>query len=195
MSAPSDNYDWLAQARADSQKALRCLYRLGQGKRDAFLADAEAHSIFGLLVGSAFSLWRAAFLSYAKRTPQDIHDNACKVLRIILEDNAIAYMGDKKTKEWMGGYYVNSARFRLERAWPKIAELTGRPEPPESVGNLLNLPLGIGEGSLMATWDRSHSALLYMIGQLDELLGRGVPPPNPPLEPTAEKRGGSASSR
>lgn len=66
-----------------------------------------------LLLGSAFSIWRGAFLIKGPRKRNQVTRNAKKFLGILLADNAINYPQDRETSEWTAGYYVNSAHYRL----------------------------------------------------------------------------------
>jgi hypothetical protein len=68
-----------------------------------------------LLVGASFSLWRAVFLLDADRASEKIADNALKFLRKFLQDNTIAYQTDRDRRDWSVGYYLNNARYRIER--------------------------------------------------------------------------------
>lgn len=91
------------------------LLRLGKD-RDPFIWSVPTHQFFGLLVGSAFSLWRAAFLANVVRTPDSFHENALKVLDSAIKTNAVLFGEEKQMEEWMEGYYLNNGRFRLEKA-------------------------------------------------------------------------------
>lgn len=190
MSANLEFYDWLIRARTESQSALLRLLRLGTEKRGRFILNVEAHQLFGLLVGAAFSFWRAAFLSNIRRSPQDIHDNALTLLESALETNAILFQQEKKTEEWMGGYYLNSGRFRLEKAalLRTIADELKGSDRPDSVSRVLGLAIGIPAGSLMDTWSDCHSTLLWMLGHLERIVESDVAP-NSPMQPTGSARG------
>ena len=69
--------------------------------------------IFNLLIGIAFSLWRAAFLINANRTSDSIVEKADFFLHKLLADNTIGYSQDVAACEWMSGFYLNNARLRL----------------------------------------------------------------------------------
>lgn len=77
--------------------------------------------MFGLLVGAAFSLWRAAFLVDAERDWPKILEKAETFLEAVVEDNTINYLQDKNTRNWTVGYYLNNARYRLGRVLSKFA--------------------------------------------------------------------------
>ena len=60
--AKLDNFNWLVKARASNQEALLRLYRLGKENSEKLQSDEVGRSLFTLLIGAGFSLWRAAFL-------------------------------------------------------------------------------------------------------------------------------------
>jgi hypothetical protein len=107
--------EWLLNARAENQKLLLCLFEFGRKKknREILKNDPERRALFGLLLGVAYSLWRAAFLSNTERTWQRTFEGADKLMLNLLEDNAVPYSKERATEEWMGGYYLNNAAFRL----------------------------------------------------------------------------------
>ena len=76
-----------------------------------------------LSVGAAFSLWRAVFLVPPKdvgRSNKYTADTAGAFLERVVRTNAIAFNDDLRNREWVSGYYLNNARYRL-------AELLGEP--------------------------------------------------------------------
>lgn len=109
---------WSLQRRSDVQEQSLRLYKL---------MDIRATNSIGrrrrLLVGVAFSLWRAVFLAY--RTGQrDLKNAEAKAfLGKILITNAIGFADDRASQEWTFRYYADSARHRLEELqedWPTI---------------------------------------------------------------------------
>jgi hypothetical protein len=67
-----------------------------------------------LLVGAAFSLWRAVFLAPKNPTSRlAILKKGRKFLEKFLRDNSISYGDEKNNREWSFGYYLNNVRFRL----------------------------------------------------------------------------------
>jgi hypothetical protein len=78
------------------------------------LEETNLEDVAGLLMGAAFSLWRAIFL--APELPNKSENMIRKgrdFLEKYLRDNFITYGDDKKHHPWTYGYYLNSARFRL----------------------------------------------------------------------------------
>lgn len=104
---------WLLRARAENQDILLRLFEFGQNNKEVLEHDREKQELFTFLVGTAFSLWRAAFLSRTDRTWEKMYKGANDFLETVINDNAVGYSTDVKTREWMGGYYLNNAQFRL----------------------------------------------------------------------------------
>ncbi len=76
-------------------------------------------SVIDLIIGAAFSLWRAAFLTDAKRDNSDVIVHGKEFIKLVAEDNMINYLNDKKTRNWTVGYYLNNARYRVKRIQEK----------------------------------------------------------------------------
>lgn len=99
----SNDKDWLVESRSRIQCLLLELYKFLKDNRGKLVQRKFERSVFGLLVGTAFSLWRAAFLvSQADRDWPNILKQAEDFLDILVEDNAINYPQDKKrgTGQW-----------------------------------------------------------------------------------------------
>jgi hypothetical protein len=71
--------------------------------------------VFHLLLGAAFSLWRAAFLVEGEREHTLISQHGTDFLDTLLWDNAINFPQDRRTHAFSGGYYLNNAAIRLVR--------------------------------------------------------------------------------
>lgn len=114
-------YAWLIESRSKSQSLLLDLYAFLTDKQSRLENEDFERSVFGLLVGAAFSLWRAVFLVGADRKWTSVLEKAKDFLEIVIEDNAINYPQDKKTRSWTVGYYLNNARYRVARVSRKYA--------------------------------------------------------------------------
>lgn len=126
--------------------------------------------LFGYLVGSAFSLWRAATLSDTTRSWDAILDDAQKLLHRLIHDNAVAYPQDRDTKEWMGGYYLNNARFRLLRARVLLGELYPTFSSP-ALTRLEELDRSGTTGRRPSDcWEIFHESMVDMLGMLEKRL-------------------------
>lgn len=121
---PEEDYAWLVDARWRIQTSLLELFELVQSEaRRAELEGQETtRQGFGWLLGAAFSLWRAAFLSNAAPDWSGNLKHARGFLEKLLQDNAINYQQDKDTKAWSGGYYLNNSRFRLQMAHKLLSQ-------------------------------------------------------------------------
>ncbi len=121
---------WLVERRSQIQKFLLELYEFDQElapeEREAY------HPVFGLLAGAGFSLWRAVFLSVKQRTMRETINDASRLLKILIETNAIGFPQDRETEQWMVGYYDNNAIFRLHcvvedaTAWQILAPVASQ---------------------------------------------------------------------
>lgn len=78
-------------------------------------------SFFCLLLGAAFSLWRASFFTEVRRGWPGVLADAEKFLTAVVRDNAIGYNQEKSAQKWMVGFYLNSAAFRIDASLRKRA--------------------------------------------------------------------------
>ncbi len=122
-----EDMEWVVKRRSKVQELLLQIYKRsissGNGKKEA--------AILQLLVGVAYSLWRAVFLADTLRKPKDVSKNAKAFLRLLIKDNAIAYSQESNNRQWTVGYYLNNAYFRLQIAHAKLKQKT-------SLGNVVN---------------------------------------------------------
>jgi hypothetical protein len=167
----TENFEWLVKARCENQSQLLRLYRFSEtGKNEKLLQeDSKKQDLFALLVGAAFSLWRAAFLSDTTRQWPATSSAAKELLKILLEDNAVPYGKDRSTKEWMGGYYLNNAVFRLLEARAILHEIMPdiKTNPALSALDQFNKS-GIGvNADARGVWDILNQALYTMVSWLD----------------------------
>lgn len=123
MSASTEDLEWLVPARNDIQSFLLELHR----RRERSGLSPERSGQWQLLVGVAFSLWRAVFLLVdAPRARETAEEEAARFLRGVIETNAVTFSDDRSRRVWTSGYYVNNARLRmhelasrLQRAGPR----------------------------------------------------------------------------
>ena len=119
-----ENFGWLVDNRSKIQRFLLELYEFKKSKQALYSKDTET-DLWCDLVGIAFSLWRAVFLSdHKNRDRKEIINNAEIFLEEVIANNAINYPQDKKTQKWTGGYYINNARLRIVAAKNRL-ELRG----------------------------------------------------------------------
>lgn len=158
MEKPND-YVWLVESRSKVQHVLLDIYTFLKDNPELQQREFE-RSVFGLLIGAAFSLWRAVFLTSADRSWPSILEAAEDMLKLVLEDNAITFQQDKRTRNWMAGYYLNNARDRLVRVRSKFVEVM-------DADRLAQIPQldyvqssgGITETDAAIVWDKTYEAL------------------------------------
>ena len=103
--------DWSVESRVLNQRASVKLYKL--------ISSAQCWSRSDLgydaktLISIGFSLWRAAFLADKSGFRKDTNRDATWFLGEMLETNAIAFVQDKKAKNFTFNYYLANVRFRL----------------------------------------------------------------------------------
>ena len=169
----SDNFEWLIKARSLNQEALLRLYRFAKDKSEELRCDAIGRSVFALLTGAGFSLWRGAFLSDATRRWSMITADGTKLLERLVRDNAVAYPQDRETREWMAGYYLNNAQWRLLLAWRELEREGYQGQVPDVLLRLKHFEdRGTEEEPPMELWDASHAALLELFDLLEKRVGR-----------------------
>jgi len=160
----SDNFDWLVKARASNQEVLLRLHRFAKENSERLQCDPTGRSVFALLVGASFSLWRAAFLSDASRKWSTTINDATVLLERLVRDNAVAYPQDRETREWMSGYYLNSAQWRLLIAW-RYLDRDGTAGPmPEALSQLKEIEEESAEQEPpIVLWEKSDGALRELL--------------------------------
>jgi hypothetical protein len=142
---------WLVPSRSNIQNLLLELHVFLQEHRNALDADPDSRSVFGLLVGSAFSLWRAVFLADSARDWKSILNDADRFLDTLIRDKTVLFRDDKNA--WSVGYYLNNGRYRLYRISEKM--------PDEQLGKLIDQikRSGVDEVSARSAWQLSYEAL------------------------------------
>ncbi len=112
------HYETLNKFRSRSLELLRLLHTRH---------TEQIRSPFQLLVGAGFYLWRSAFMVGAELTDKDSGEAAVNVLVQLLEDNAIAFPGEKRERNWVAGFYLNSAEARVVAAGRRLRIEPGEP--------------------------------------------------------------------
>ena len=116
------DFSWLVRQRSEIQELLLDLYQFGKNSPKR-LEDEFTRSVYHLLVGATFSLWRAVFLIEPETTTKQTVDDSVKFLEHLVRDNAINYTQDRNTRAWTAGYYVNGAYFRIAEAISRYESL------------------------------------------------------------------------
>ncbi|WHZ25313.1 MAG: hypothetical protein OJF51_000108 [Nitrospira sp.] len=163
MTSETDNFSWLIKARTSNQEALLRLYRLNITDN----SNPVSQQTYTLLVGAGFSLWRAAFLSDVTRETHKIAEDARKLIKRLIQDNSVGYPQDRETREWMAGYYINNAIWRLLIAWKFIKEEANEPTPQALVSLKDFDERGAENESPVDLWNSSHEALCAILHILE----------------------------
>jgi len=160
--------DWLVKGRSKIQILLLRLHNLAKA-HDPSAEDARS-VVLQLMLGTAFSLWRAVFLVRRKRDRATLHGAAEAFLGLLVQDNIINYSQDKATAAWSGGYYLNNAMFRLrELASRHLADAGVRiPKGIRRIDEFLTMPF---EKRLAATqtdlWDMAYDVSAEICDSLE----------------------------
>lgn len=109
--------EWLVRNRSTIQDLLLELWKEFP---EAPSAGSKPGTVLQLLVGVAFSLWRAAFLADSARDWQENASHSKKFLGMVVKDNAITYSQERDARFWTVGYYLNNAFLRLEMAYKTL---------------------------------------------------------------------------
>jgi hypothetical protein len=117
---PPHRLRWLVERRSEVQGLLLELHTFLQMHRGTLDKNELDRAAAELLVGAAFSLWRAVVLFDAHRDIQIVLDDAEDFLDKLLRDNMVDYEREHRMKPWTVGYYLNNARFRLDAVVNKI---------------------------------------------------------------------------
>jgi hypothetical protein len=184
-SGPDERLEIALRARSDIQDTLFEMYKFLKAE-PPILKDKLHQQAFQLLVGAAFSLWRAIFLAEADRDWSSLSRSMECFLHRVITDNTITYQDDKRNNAWTVGYYLGSAQLRIEKAWETLLKspelspsaLTDPPSPTIADSWELN------RTSTLFEWEVTHNSLrqalkllkpdvvlLHRIGLLSSTLG------------------------
>jgi hypothetical protein len=152
---------WLIEQRGQNNVTALRLLTLFENHKDA-IKKAPYASYAQNLVGVAFSLWRAAFLSETKGTVAMKSSDAERFLRKMLTDNNIAFSQDMEMREWSVNYYIYNARFRLE-------ELVDKWGPEAKIPRFVPTKKS-GKRHSKGRWGLAHDAFDKAVSHLEALL-------------------------
>ena len=169
--------EWAISSRAANQQSCLTLLKL-------FDDYPEQWSSIGMsvaaqnLVSVGFSLWRAAFLADKTGRRTEVFSHGRDFLEKMIEDNAIAYVQDKKSQEWTFNYYTRNARFALERLahkWPK------------------RVPMYKAKTrTATERWDYCHELFVAALAGVSTLLSEKAAAPKPARKTKASAKGEGA---
>jgi hypothetical protein len=114
--------NWQVENRSKNQCCSVKLYEILETYSERFQKD-EYFFASQDLISAAFSLWRAVFLTDKTGRRVEVLKMSQLFLSNVILDNSISYAQDKLTREWTFNYYLENARFRLERLHRKHPKL------------------------------------------------------------------------
>jgi hypothetical protein len=95
------------------QELLLDLLKNVANEDEAITVIPEFNSIFQLVVGATFCLWRAIVLADEPLEPLPALKHAEILLEKLVRHNAILFSDEKETKRWMCGFYISNIQYRL----------------------------------------------------------------------------------
>jgi len=119
-----EHLTWAIAQRAEIQHSMLGLIQFAEANPPSGLSPQDK-IVFDHLVGAAFSLWRAIFLTDAGRTPDEIHQSQTQFMAKVVADNSITYSDDKLNRHWTVGYYLENAKLRLAHSIPILDNFRG----------------------------------------------------------------------
>ena len=110
---------WAIDQRAEIQRTLLVLYGFVRHSSPDSL-DHDTRYLLDLLIGAAFSLWRAVFLAETFRDVVQVHQSQEAFLLKVITDNAITFADDKATDAgpWNTTWRTRSFGWREPSATP-----------------------------------------------------------------------------
>lgn len=157
MPAPADydHFDWLVEGRSRNQQATLGLYKIIRSDRDDLERLLVMQQAGQQLLGIAFSLWRAVFLSDLTGDVLDQLADAEKFLESLIAHNTVLYQTDFASREWSFGYYLDNALYRLSRL-------------PEDILPQVTQP--VDAGSAKEKWTAAQAALETAIKNFESVI-------------------------
>lgn len=176
--ADHDDLTWLVDRRSRIQRLLLRLHDASEAHEEALSVGELERPLFGLVLGAAFSLWRAAFLVGGEREPEAILDDARKFLVRLVRDNAINYPQDREARIWSAGYYLHNASFHIEaisRLFQKRIPDDVRAEMASAVRAVDAEQWDFASSDPRKQWDIAYNATAAAADVLDRLLPKEHP--------------------
>ena len=150
--------EFIINARSDIQHTLFALCRFLRDSPE-ILNHPLHQQAFQLLVGAAFSLWRAIFLTEADRDWKSITSSVLQFLDKVVTDNAITYHDDKTNRAWTVGYYLTSAELRVQEARNRLIQSSVLADRMGRVVIATAVPLTESYELTLYEWQITHDAL------------------------------------
>jgi hypothetical protein len=108
--------------RNDAQVIQFKLLKLVTEKQEELRSNETHNLIFQLMLGIAFSLWRAVFLGGEPLEPVAALADAKVFVKNVVSDNAIGYAQEQLSKRWVSGFYASHIQYRMFHLNDQYAE-------------------------------------------------------------------------
>lgn len=108
-----DDMDWLVVQRSKNQATTMAIYQLYATYSGAIMIDQHFRITAQRLTSTAFSLWRAVFLSDIDNRKDLMVEDAMSFLKNLILHNSVTYGSDRKSHNYTFRYYIQGARDRL----------------------------------------------------------------------------------
>ena len=109
------DFEWLVSERARIQELSLRLLNLMKSRQATIFANGVYMEAVLLMIGAAFSLWRAVFLAHSKQTTGANFEAGQQLIEKVVRHNAIGYFDDVALQTWSFGFYLYNCRFRLQQ--------------------------------------------------------------------------------
>ena len=124
-----DDYVPLLELRSKIQKIQFFLLRyLKENEKDfsdtsAVIGQTLAFSVLQKLVGINLSLWRYLFLIFEDRSQTAKIKAMIGMIEGLLTDNTLSFAREVEAQAWIGSYYGNNARIRINAIFEQLIAL------------------------------------------------------------------------
>jgi hypothetical protein len=108
---------WQVDRRFRIQCIMHELHRFLAAQESLHSDHNDAWYPMVRMVGIAFSLWRAAFLTHTTGKKKAAYKNMVEYLDKVIKQNTIAFIDDYNMSDHAAPYYTGNARYRLERMY------------------------------------------------------------------------------
>ena len=109
------DFEWLVSERGRIQELSLRLLSLMKSRQATIFAHAVYMEAVLLMIGAAFSLWRAVFLAHSNQTTGINFEAGQQLIEKVVRHNMISYFDDVALQTWSFGFYLNNCRFRLQQ--------------------------------------------------------------------------------
>jgi hypothetical protein len=130
--------EWSIDNRAQVQRTLLALYQFTLKHPRRLKGPKEA--ILDHLIGAAFSLWRAIFLTEHERTHSSLRNAQKQFLNKLLSTNTVLFADDRESSPWSATYYLDNAGLRIRDIELLVAEHFPKAVRPHGLRHTHHIP-------------------------------------------------------